>query len=240
MIFSSSQKCYVLVINENIAGGIGTVVVLMIMMNLIKYHILSSMSSGFRRVQVHLWVWPCCLDPNEQQFVHARHQGGRDDDGNVVSVQIRGFFQVLNNEYVQKKKNSNFWRSPLPYCKHYQPNHKHSTASQHWRWKKTARFPRKQSPTSQIHTRSQRSSHCVWSKTNKHVLILSDPKISPKISPSSQNSPWSSWPSSFITWIIPNQDTLLLLDLMRQKKMKEGQEKRVEEYTSVGQYWIYS
>ena len=31
-------------------------------------------------------------------------------------------------------------------------------------------------------------------------------------------------------------DTLLLLDLMRQKKMKEGQEKRVEEYTSVGQY----
>ena len=87
------------------------------------------MSSGFRRVQVHLWVWPCCLDPNEQQFVHARHQGGRDDDGHVVSVQIRGFFLVLNNEYVQKKKNSNFWRSPLPYCKHYQHNHKHSTAS---------------------------------------------------------------------------------------------------------------
>ena len=129
------------------------------------------MSSGFRRVQVHLWVWPCCLDPNEQQFVHARHQGGRDDDdddGHVVSVQIRGFFLVSNNEYVQKKKNSNFWRSPLPYCKHYQPNHKHSTASQHWRWKKTVRFPRKQSPTSQIHTRSHLS---------KDLLIVSDQKL---------------------------------------------------------------
>ena len=141
------------------------------------------MSSGFRRVQVHLWVWPCCLDPNEQQFVHARHQGGRDDDGHVVSVQIRGFFLVLNNEYVQKKKNSNFWRSP--YCKHYQPNHKHSTASQHWRWKKIARFPRKQSPTSQIHTRSHLSKDLLLIVSDQKLTnMLSDPKLSLKISPS--------------------------------------------------------
>ena len=39
------------------------------------------MSPGFGGVQVHLRVRSYCLDPHEQQPLHARHQGGGGDDG---------------------------------------------------------------------------------------------------------------------------------------------------------------
>ena len=40
------------------------------------YHIMSFMSPGFGGVQVHLRVRSYCLDPHEQQPLHAGHQGG--------------------------------------------------------------------------------------------------------------------------------------------------------------------
>ena len=38
------------------------------------------MSPGSGGIQVHLRVWSCCLDPHEQQPLHARHQGDGGDD----------------------------------------------------------------------------------------------------------------------------------------------------------------
>ena len=45
------------------------------------YHIMSFMSPGFGGVQIHLRVRSYCLDPHEQQPLHARHQGGGGADG---------------------------------------------------------------------------------------------------------------------------------------------------------------
>ena len=42
---------------------------------------MSFMSPGFGGVQVHLRVRSYCLDPHEQQPLHARHQGGADGGG---------------------------------------------------------------------------------------------------------------------------------------------------------------